>query len=257
MGVTARPFGAAAAHVRGEVRARRFPRREVVAVDEGAAGAQQGGETAVGVQQHRLGEVVQGRRRDGGVQGALQPEGVGPALLADHRVDVAGGVGVVGAAQLQQQRIHVDGDDLRVRQAAGEPGGQGTGTAAQVEQERPGAAGRDVLDDVRDHGEPLLAGHRVALLLPFPALHPRPGRRHAHAHPVAHLFRLSPVRGHGRIYRWKRLSVAFHVKDARTASNRSISSTVLYTCRLTRTAPSFSSAPAWQRLSARTMKPWL
>ncbi|WP_435866012.1 hypothetical protein [Streptomyces wedmorensis] len=44
---------------------------------------------------------------------------------------------MVSTPQLKEDGIHVDRDDLRVRQAAGEPGGQGPGSAAQVEQERP------------------------------------------------------------------------------------------------------------------------
>lgn len=223
----ARALGPAPAQVGGEVRARCRIRREVVSVHEDPAGAEQGRDGAVRAQQRRLGQVVQRGRREGGVQGASQSEGPRPALLTDDRVDVAGGVGVVGAPQLQQQGVHVGGDDLRVRETGGQPGGKGAGPASQVEQEGAGTAGGDVLDDIRDHGEPLLAVHRIPLLLPFPALHPCPGRSHAHAHRSRLLVRLSSIRGHRRIYRWKRLSVAIHVNDARTDSRRSISSALL------------------------------
>jgi hypothetical protein len=128
-------------------------------------------------------QVVQGRRRHGRVHRTVKGERVQPARLADHRLDVAEGGAVVRTAQLQQQRVAVDGEHLRVRQAAGQPRRQGARPAPQVEDERrPGPAARHMLDHVRDDGEALLAVDRVPLLLVLPALHP-PRRRHrVHTH---------------------------------------------------------------------------
>ncbi|MFF9114781.1 hypothetical protein ACF09Y_03995 [Streptomyces massasporeus] len=55
-----RALGPAASDLRGEVRAGRAVLGEVVAVDDDAAGAQQGRELPVGAQQDRFGEAVQG-----------------------------------------------------------------------------------------------------------------------------------------------------------------------------------------------------
>ncbi len=160
--------------------------RQMVAVDEDAAGAQQRGELLVRAGQFVRGQVVQCRRGDGRVQRAVQVQRLDPAGLTDDRLDIAGGGAVVGAGQFQQQGVHVDAHDLRVRQAQGQSCREGSGAAAEIEHERwGGILGRGVLDHVGDHREPFLAADRVPLLLAFPAFHPQLGRRHAQPHPVA------------------------------------------------------------------------
>ncbi len=99
---------------------------EVVAVEQQAAGAEDGREFGVHGAQVRFGQPVQRGRAHRGVGGAAEAQAPGPAGNTQVQIDQAqpGQVMVGRRAQGQRDRVGVDADDRGVRQPAEQPDGQ-------------------------------------------------------------------------------------------------------------------------------------
>ncbi len=99
---------------------------EVIAVEQQAAGAQDGGEFGVRGAQVRFGQPVQRGGAHRGVGRAAQVQLPGPAGNAQVQVDQAepGKVLVGGQAQGQRDRVGIDADDRGPRQPAEQADGQ-------------------------------------------------------------------------------------------------------------------------------------
>ena len=141
----------------------------MIPVEHQAARPQDRGQPRVHqVQRVRL-QPVQRRGAHRRVRRPVQAERRGPTVRAQVHIGEPETVALAvrGAAERQQHRVGVDGDDAGGGHPVQQPDRQRPGTAAQVEDERVAAPG-GLLDRVDEGGEALLPVGQVPLLLDLP-----------------------------------------------------------------------------------------